>query len=78
MQTQVQNETIENTIELAKLYGILKYLPDGQLTHAPFSLSPYKISAADLQEMTEHWLIYQSRDAENSSNAYQHHCTAKD
>ena len=53
MQTQVQNETIENTIELAKLYGILKYLPDGQLTHAPFSLSPYKISAADLQEMTE-------------------------
>ena len=53
MQTQVQNETIENSIELAKLYGILKYLPDGQLTHAPFSLSPYKISAADLQEMTE-------------------------
>ena len=53
MQTQVQNETIENTIELAKLYGILKYLPDGQLTHAPFSLSPYKISAADLQEMTD-------------------------
>gem|GEM_PF-4325023 len=40
MQTQVQNETIENSIELAKLYGILKYLPDGQLTHAPFSLSP--------------------------------------
>ena len=44
---------IENAIELAKLYGILKYLPDGQLTHAPFSISPYKISAADLQEMTE-------------------------
>ena len=53
MQTQVQNENIENSIELAKLYGILKYLPDGQLTHAPFSLSPYKILAADLKEMTE-------------------------
>jgi len=53
MQTQVQNETIENSIELAKLYGILKYLPDGQLTHAPFSLSPYKISAVDLQEKSQ-------------------------
>ena len=53
MQTQVQNESIEIAIERAKLYGMLKYLPDGRLTHAPFSLSPYSISAADLQEMTE-------------------------
>ena len=53
MQTQVQNESIENAIEMAKLYGMLNYLPDGQLSHAPFSLSPYSISAADLQEMTE-------------------------
>ncbi len=53
MQTQVQNELIENTIETGKLFGMLKYLPDGQLTHAPFSLSPYSISAADLHEMTE-------------------------
>ena len=53
MQTQVQNESIEIAIERAKLYGMLKYLPDGRLTHAPFSLSPYSISAADMQEMTE-------------------------
>ena len=53
MQTQVQNEWIKNTIELAKLYGILKYLPNGQFTHAPFSISPYKISGTDLHEMTE-------------------------
>ena len=53
MQTQVQNESVENAIEKAKLYGMLKYLPDGQLTHAPFSLSPYSISVADLLEMTE-------------------------
>ncbi len=53
MQTQVQNVSIEIAIERAKLYGMLKYLPDGRLTHAPFSLSPYSISAADLQEMTE-------------------------
>lgn len=52
MQTQVQNESIENVIERAKLFGLLKYLPDGQLTHAPFSLSPYAISTADLDEMT--------------------------
>ena len=53
MQTQVQNELIENSIETGKLFGMLKYLPDGQLTHAPFSLSPYSISAEDLHEMTE-------------------------
>ena len=53
MQTQVQNELIENAIESGKLLGMLKYLPDGQLTHAPFSMSPYSISASDLQEMTE-------------------------
>ena len=53
MQTQVQNVSIEIAIEMAKLYGMLKYLPDGRLTHAPFSLSPYSISTADLQEMTE-------------------------
>ena len=53
MQTQVQKVTIENAIEKAKLYGMLKYLPDGQLTHAPFSLSPYAISADSLLEMTE-------------------------
>ena len=53
MQTQVQKESIENAIEQAKLFGILKYLPDGELTHAPFSLSPYSISTSDLQEMIE-------------------------
>ena len=40
MQTQVQKESIENAIEQAKLFGMLKYLPEGELTHAPFSLSP--------------------------------------
>ena len=49
----MQIELIENAIERAKLFGILKYLPEGQLTHAPFSLSPFSISAYDLQEMTE-------------------------
>ena len=52
MQTQVQNESIANVIERAKLFGILKYLPDGNLTHAPFSLSPFSISKYDLEEMT--------------------------
>ena len=53
MQTQVLNEQTKNTIERAKLYGILKYLPDGQLTHAPFSISPYRISSTDLKEMSD-------------------------
>ena len=53
MQTQEQKELVENAIELAQLHGILKYLPDGQLTHAPFSLSPYCITKSDLAEMTE-------------------------
>ena len=53
MQTQVQKESIENAIEQAKLFGMLKYLPEGGLTHAPFSLSPYSISTSDLQEMIE-------------------------
>lgn len=53
MQTQEQKELVENAIELAQLHGILKYLPDGQLTHAPFSLSPYYITKSDLAEMTE-------------------------
>ena len=53
MQTQVQKESIENAIEQAKLFGMLKYLPEGELTHAPFSLSPYSISTSDLQEMIE-------------------------
>jgi len=52
MQTQVQNEWVENVIERAKLLGILKYLPNGNLTHAPFSLSPFSISKSDLEEMT--------------------------
>ena len=46
MQTQEQKELIENAIEQAKLHGILKYLPEGQLTHAPFSLSPFSMTAS--------------------------------
>ena len=53
MQTQVQKESIENAIEQAKLFGMLKYLPEGELTHAPFSLSPYSISTSELLEMIE-------------------------
>ena len=53
MQTQVQKESIENAIEQAKLFGMLKYLPEGGLTHAPFSLSPYSISTSELLEMIE-------------------------
>ncbi|MBC8260027.1 MAG: glutathione synthase [SAR324 cluster bacterium] len=48
----MQKAIIDNTIEQAKLFGILKYLADGVLTHAPFSLSPYTISSTALQEMT--------------------------
>ena len=44
MQTQEQKELIQNTIEQAKLHGILKYLPEGELAHAPFSLTPYTIT----------------------------------
>ena len=53
MQTQVQKELIENAIERAKLFGMLNYLPDGNLTHTPFSLSPYSISNSELNEMIE-------------------------
>ena len=44
MQIQEQKELIQNTIQLAKLHGILKYLPESELTHAPFSLSPYTMT----------------------------------
>ena len=53
MQTQVQKEFIENAIERAKLFGMLNYLPDGNLTHTPFSLSPYSISNSELNEMID-------------------------
>ncbi len=53
MQTQEQKELIKNSIEQAKLHGILKYLPDGRLTHAPFSLSPYTMNESVFEEMAE-------------------------
>ena len=53
MQTQEQKDLINNAIELAKLQGILKYLPDGELTHAPFSLSPYTMTESVFEEMAE-------------------------
>ncbi len=53
MQTQEQKELIQYTIEHAKLYGILNYLPDGVLTHAPFSLSPYTMNESVFEEMAE-------------------------
>jgi len=51
MQTQEQKELIQYTIEHAKLYGILNYLPDGVLTHAPFSLSPYTMNESVFEEL---------------------------
>ena len=53
MQTQEQKELIQYTIEHAKLYGILNYLPDGVLTHSPFSLSPYTMNESVFEEMAE-------------------------
>ncbi len=53
MQTQEQKDLIQNVIEQAKLYGILKYLPEGELTHAPFSLSPYTMTKSVFEEMAE-------------------------
>ena len=53
MQTQEQKELIQNAIEQAKLHGILKYLPEGELTHAPFSLSPYTMTESVFEEMAE-------------------------
>ena len=53
MQTQEQKELIQNTIEQAKLHGILKYLPEGELTHAPFSLSPYTMTVSVFEEMED-------------------------
>ena len=46
MQIQEQKDLIQNTIEQAKLHGILKYLPEGELAHAPFSISPYTMTAS--------------------------------
>ena len=53
MQTQEQKDLIQYTIEQAKLYGILTYLPNGVLTHAPFSLSPYTMNESVFEEMSE-------------------------
>jgi len=53
MQTQEQKELIQYAIEHAKLYGILNYRPDGVLTHAPFSLSPYTMDESVFEEMAE-------------------------
>ena len=53
MQTQEQKDLIQNAIEQAKLHGILKYLTEGELTHAPFSLSPYTMTESVFEEMAE-------------------------
>ena len=53
MQTQEQKDLIQNAIEQAKLHGILKYLPEGDLTHTPFSLSPYTMTESVFEEMVE-------------------------
>ena len=53
MQTQEQKELIQYTTEHAKIFGILTYLPDGVLTHAPFSLSPYTMKKSVFEEMAE-------------------------
>tara|TARA_B100000945_G_C20379485_1_gene596416 strand:+ start:77 stop:1480 length:1404 start_codon:yes stop_codon:yes gene_type:complete len=53
MQTQEQKDLIQNVIEQAKLRGIMKYLPNGELTHAPFSLSPYSMNQSVFEEMAE-------------------------
>ena len=53
MQTQEQKDLIKNAIEQAKLHGILKYLTEGELTHAPFSLSPYTMNESVFEEMAE-------------------------
>ncbi len=53
MQTQEQKDLIQYAIEQAKLLGILKYLPKGELTHTPFSLSPYVMNESVFEEMAE-------------------------
>ena len=53
METQEQKDLIKNAIEQAKLNGILKYLPNGELTHAPFSLSPYAMPESVFEKMAE-------------------------
>ena len=53
MQTQEQKDLIQNAIAQAKLNGILKYLPECELTHAPFSLSPYTMTESFFKEMAE-------------------------
>ena len=53
MQIQEQKDLIQNTIEQAKLHGILKYLPEGELAHAPFSLTPYTMTHSVFEEMAE-------------------------
>ena len=53
MQTQEQKDLIQNAIAQAKLHGILKYLTEGELTHAPFSLSPYTMTESVFKEMEE-------------------------
>jgi len=53
MQTQEQKYLIQDAIGQAKLHGILKYLPEGELTHAPFSLSPYTMTESVFAEMAE-------------------------
>ena len=53
MQIQEQKDLIKNAIEQAKLLGILKYLPNGELNHAPFSLSPYAMTESVFKKMAE-------------------------
>ena len=45
----MQKEWIINAIERAKLFGMLNYLPGGELNHIPFSLSPFPISKSILK-----------------------------
>ena len=53
MQTQEQKDLIQNAIAQAKLHGILNYLTEGELTHAPFSLSPYTMTESVFEEMAK-------------------------
>ena len=64
------SEELRNIVDRAHYFGLLQKNPDGQLVHAPFSLTPYRIPASLISQLQIHtqwssllfWKVAQNSD----------------
>ena len=63
-------EELRNIVDRAHYFGLLQKNPDGQLVHAPFSLTPYRLPASLISQLQIHtqwssllfWKVAQNSD----------------